>query len=268
MVDVFDEVEEQLRQERYQSLLRTWGPWVGAGALAVVVSVAGYQYWQWRSGAQAAEASDQYMSAAAAFEEGNLGEADSEFAALAETGPRGYAALALLRRGELALQQGQAEEAARLFEQAAERAPEPVTRDLARYKAALARFEGLSYDDLTVRLRPLTEGAAPFGALARELIGAAAMREERWDEARRIYQLLSVGLDAPQGVSRRATEALSYIDQNAPAPLIPEVSAADGALAPDAGAGEVGATPAPAEPAVPDDEATAAPEIQDEENGR
>lgn len=216
MVDVFDEVEEELRRERYQSILRQWGPWVGGAAAAIIVAVSGYQIWDWRSGASAASASDAYMDAAAAFEEGDLARADALFGELAEDGPRGYAAVSLLRQGEIALQQGDGETAGRLFERAGERAPDPVTRQLAQYKAALARFDVLSYDDLTVRLDPLTQGAAPFGPLARELMAAAAVRDERWDEARSAYQLLSVAIDAPPGVSRRAAEALGFIRQNAP----------------------------------------------------
>jgi hypothetical protein len=217
LVDVFDEVEEELRKERYQSLVRQWGPWVGGAAAAIIISVAGYQLWEWRSGASASIASDQYMDAAAALEEGDLAGAEAGFAALAEAGPRGYAALALLRQGEIALQRGDVPEAGRLFELAAERAPEATTRQLAQYKAALALYDSLSYDDLTIRLTPLTEGAAPFGALARELMAAAALRDERWDEARRTYDLLAVSLNAPPGVARRAAEALAYIRQNAPA---------------------------------------------------
>lgn len=217
MVDVFDEVEEELRQERYKAIARQWGPWVGGAAAAIVIAVAGYQFMEWRSTSSAAIASDQYMDAAAALEEGDLAGADAQFAALAENGPRGYAAAALLRRGEIALEQGRADEAGQLFEEAAERAPEPITRQLAQYKAALARFDTLSYDDLRVRLDPLTQGAAPFGPLARELMAAAAVRDERWEQARGAYELLSVAIDAPPGVSRRAVEALALIRQNAPA---------------------------------------------------
>lgn len=226
MVDVFDEVEEELRRERYQAALRRYGPWVAGAAAAIVLGVAGYQFWDWRSGQGAAEASDQYMAAAASLEEGNLSTADAGFADLAESGPRGYAALALMRRGEIALQQGNADQAAQYFSAAAERSPEPLTRQLAQYKAALAQFETLSYDDVRVRLSPLTEGASPFAALARELIAAAALRAERWEEARRAYELLTVSLDAPPGVSRRAAEALTYIAQNAPDAVAEEAAEA------------------------------------------
>ncbi|WP_440957332.1 tetratricopeptide repeat protein [Oceanicaulis sp. LC35] len=217
MVDVFDEVEEELRQERYNDLLKKWGPWVGGVAGAIVLGVGAYQFMEWSTKQRADAASDQYQAAAELYEAGNLVQADSQFQALAENAPRGYETLALMRRAEIALSQGDTEQAARLFGQAGELSPEPMIRDLARYQAALAQFDSLSFDDLANRLEPLTEGAAPVGLLARELMAAAALRDERWDEARQRYQLLSIALDLPEGMSQRVMQAQSYINQNAPA---------------------------------------------------
>lgn len=216
MVDVFDEVEEELRRERYNKAFRQWAPWVIGGAVAIVAGVAGYQYWTYQSNASAEAAADAYFTASELFEGGDLEAASAAFSAMAGEEAAGYATLSYMRLGEIALAQNDTEEAARYFEQAAARAPEPLTRQLAQYKAALALFEALSYDDISVRMTPLTEGDALFGVLARELMAMAAMRDERWDEARGHYQLLSVALDAPEGVARRSREALVYIAQNTP----------------------------------------------------
>ncbi|WP_158272088.1 tetratricopeptide repeat protein [Marinicauda salina] len=217
MVDIFDEVEEELRHERYQQLLRSWGPWVAGAAAAIVAGVAGYQGYEfWRGGVQS-RASDAFIAGQEAFEAGRLDAADEAFATLAEEGPRGYATLALMEGAAIALEQGDAARAAQLYEQAAERAPDRLTRDLARYRGVLAGFDDLSYDDVMLRLEPLMGGDAAFGPLARELAGAAAMREARWEEARSHYELLSLALDGSPNQSRRAREALAYIEQNAPA---------------------------------------------------
>ena len=156
MADAFDEVEEELRRERYQAMLRKWGPWVAGIAAAIVLGAAGYQYWSATTKSAADSASDAYQAAATLFEAGALNEADAAFASLAETGPRGYAALALMRRAAIAQAGGDAQEAARLFEAAGERSPDPLTRDVARYRAVLAVFDDLSLDDLNLRLEPLT----------------------------------------------------------------------------------------------------------------
>jgi len=261
VVDVFDEVEEELRRERYQAALRRWGPWVGGVAVAIVAGVAGYQFWDYRSTTAAEASAEQYLSASRLFEDGELSQADAAFGEMAQSGPAGYATLSLMRQGEIAVSENRLEDAARHFEQAAERAPEPFTRDLARYKAALARFDALSYDDLSVRLTPLTEGDALFGTLARELMAAAAVRDERWDEARSAYELLSISLDAPPGLARRAAEALVYIRQNAPAPAndAAAVGPAETPLAEPDGDADA------ADPATPDDETDAS---ETEEGGR
>lgn len=225
MVDVFDEVEEELRQERYKALLKQWGPWVGGGVAAIVLGVGAYQFIEWSTKQRADSASDAFQAAAELYEAGNVMQADSQFQALTESAPRGYETLALMRRGDIALSQGNRDEAARLFAQAAELSPEPMIRDLARYQAALAQFDALSYDDLANRLEPLTEGAAPVGLLARELMAAAALRDERWDEARQRYQLLSIALDMPEGMSQRVVEAQSYLNQRAPVAAPVEMTA-------------------------------------------
>jgi hypothetical protein len=232
LADAFDEVEEELRRERYQAMLRKWGPWVAGVAAAIIIAAAGYQFWSATTRQASDAASDAYQAAASLFEAGAINEADAAFARLAETGPRGYGALALMRRASIAQALGDREEAARLYEAAGESSPDPLTRDVARYRAALAAFDDLSLDDLNLRLEPLTRAGSAVGPLARELMAAAALRDQRWDDARRGYELLSFALDAPPGVQRRAMEALAFIAQNAPAtaqtePADDEAMAAD-----------------------------------------
>lgn len=216
MADVFDEVEEELRKERYQELFMKWGPWVLGAALAVIVGVAGYQ-WYDASRTRAAETAGQTMlDALDAYERGDLAVASASLETLASDAPRGYETLALMQRAAVAVQQGAHEEAARLYGEAAARSPDRLTRDIARYKALLIEMEQLSYDDVVLRAEPLTEDGAPLGLLARELMGAAALDAERWDEARRHYDQIAFALDAPQGLQARAAEALAFIEQRAP----------------------------------------------------
>ena len=74
---------------------------------------------------------------------------------------------------------------------------------------------------LTVRkLHPPTD-ASPFDSEAIR----AEFECERWEEARSAYELLSISLDSPPGVSRRANEALVYIRQNAPDTVAEAVAA-------------------------------------------
>ena len=122
MVDVFDEVEEELRQEQYNALFRKWGPWVGGAAAAIVIGVGAYQFISWSGDQRANAASDQYQAASELFAEGDTGAADAGFESLIENGPTGYATLSLMRRGDIAFSEGRTADAARFYAQAAERA--------------------------------------------------------------------------------------------------------------------------------------------------
>ena len=260
MVDVFDEVEEELRKERYQQLLRTYGPWLLGAAVAIVVGVAGYQYWQSRQSSEAAEASDRYMAAVELTQTGDLDAARAAFSEIAADGPRGYATLALMREAELALQRGEPEAAASLYDQAAARAPDPVVADAARYHAVRAQFDTISYDDAALRLDEVGREGSQLNLMARELIAAKALEDGRWEEARSRYDTLAFALDLPQGMRQRVSHALALIEQNAPEPVAVEAAETEPPASP-AEALAPGAAAAPGE-----DEAAPA-DLSDQEDG-
>ena len=75
MVDVFDEVEEQLRSERYKSIaLRVLPILGGVLVVALVAALAVWGYQHFRSQA-AAEASEKYAQAIEAFNAGRRDDA-------------------------------------------------------------------------------------------------------------------------------------------------------------------------------------------------
>ncbi|KPP80459.1 MAG: hypothetical protein HLUCCA04_12460 [Oceanicaulis sp. HLUCCA04] len=250
MVDVFDEVEEELRKERYTQMLRSWGPWVLGAVVVVIAGVAGYQGWQGWQNEQSAAASERFAAAGALQEGGELEEANEAYALLASEGPRGYATLALLQQAALAREAGDNEEAARLYEEAAQRSPVALIRDLASYQAAVAGFDTLSSDDLALRLDPLVSEGSGFALLSRELIGAAALRDERWDEARRQYEFVQLSIDASEAMRARARDAMAVIMREAPEPAPAEDAGetpADSAGIADTPADSAGIADTPAE---------------------
>lgn len=216
MADVFDEVEEELRKERYQEIFRKWGPWVLGAAVAVIAGVAGYQWYSAAQTRSAEAAGARMLEAVETYADGEIATAQAHLETLAADSPRGYQTLALMQQAAIALEQGEREEAVRLYSEAASRAPDRMLRDIARYKALLVEFAQLSYDDVVLRAEPLIENGGPLAPLARELMGAAALEAERWDDARRHYEQISFALDAPPALQTRTAEALALIEQHAP----------------------------------------------------
>lgn len=251
MVDIFEEVDEELRKDKYQGLAQQYGPYVVGAAAAIILGTAGYQGWQAWQTATRERSSDAYIVAINQLEAGRLPQAATGLETLAETGTPSYATLGLMQRAAIALQTGDTAAAAGFYDQAAERSGDPLIRDLAHLNAVWALWDTLSFSDVEIRLTPLTVPGAPYRHLAREAIAVAALRAGDLERARREYQFLSTSFDAPQGVARRASEGLARIAQTPEAIAEPAVEPVV----------ETGLEPA-AVPPQADDAASADPETE------
>ncbi len=215
MVDIFEEVDEELRRDKYQDLLRKYGPWALGGALAIIAGTVGWQGFEAWQTSNRETASDSYLAAMTQVENGQFPLAAASLETLAEQGTAGYVPLALIQRGNVALEQGDTATAADFFEQAAIAANDPLLQDMAEIRAVWASWDTLSFSDIDLRLSRLVNGDSPFRHLARETIASAALRAGDHERARTQYQFLAFASDAPAGVQARAQEALALIAQRA-----------------------------------------------------
>jgi hypothetical protein len=212
MADIFEEVEEGLRRDRYVQLVRRYGL-IGAAVVgAVILGVAGREAWVALTERAASRSSDAFVAAETAFEAGDVDAAMAQFSALAEDGSGAYPVLAKMQEAAAAVAAGSLEEAARLYEDAAARTRDPLLRDLAQLKAAYLLADRIELAALEARLDPLMASGAPYAVMARELLGSAALAAGDYAKARQAYTSLTISLEAPGGVQRRAAEALAVID--------------------------------------------------------
>lgn len=212
LVDVFEQVEEELRSERYKRLARTWLPiGAGVGAIALISALGwwGYQTWQTN---EADKASVAYQRGIEAFTAGNMDQANTAFGEAADTASRGYKALALMQQAGIAVEQGKNEEAVRLFDEAAKAGRDPIIADGAALKAAYLLVDKGSLEDMTKRLEPLTGEKRPYRALAQEALATVQLLHNKPTEARETFVQLQLGQDVPQTVRQRAVVAVQLID--------------------------------------------------------
>ena len=212
MVDLFDEVEEQLRSDRYVSLFRRLAPWV-TGLLALVLvgyfAFWGFKAWQDRNLATAAAA---YQKGVAALSQGDAPGAQASFQAAEKAGAPGYKTLALMQQAALSLADGKSADAAKLYDQAAAAAPNPIVGDLARLRAAQALLDSAPFAQLQTRLAPLTDAKRPFSAYAKEALAMAELMAGKTADARRDFTVLSLSFNAPEDMRQRAQLAIAAID--------------------------------------------------------
>jgi len=218
LVDIFDEVDEELRAEKAQKLLKRYAGVIAAAALAVIGAAGGWQGWQWYQAKQDAAAATAFVSAASTADASDtldpaarvaLG---SAFDALAADAPDGYRILARLRSAALKADAGDVNGAAALWDQVAgDASADPLLRDLATLMWAQRQIDQGDPARLEARLKPLTEPGNAWRALAREQLALLEMRQGHTDAAKDAFRKLSQDVTAPAGVRSRATALLSRI---------------------------------------------------------
>jgi hypothetical protein len=226
VTDIFEEVEEQLRSDRYLQFARKIWPWVlGAAVLALLATLAVWGYQTYHA-QQSAKASQAYATGLDDVQKGDTAKAFADFGEASKLSSGGYKALALMEQGGIRLLDGKLDEAVKLFDQAATAAPDPIIGDIARLKSAFALMDTAPYDAIQQRLQPLTDAKRPYYVAAREGLAMAKLRAGRLKEARSDFVVLTLLPGASQATRQRAQLALMAIDGGSAASLPAVVQAA------------------------------------------
>ena len=231
MVDFINEVEEELRKDDYNRLLKKYGPAIG---VLLFLIVAGAGFMEYRSYAKAKKAQAVaaiYTAADKQLDGGQQDEAVTAFADLGKTGPQGYAGLSLMRAGAIRQNQGDIQGAIQFFDQAAEKFTTPRHKQLAQLKAAYLLADQGAYSDVISRLPALAEKNAPYEFLSRELLGYAHAESGDTSSAREQFAFLTSVPGVPPTVKQRAEQSMALLSTQtslaAPKPLenaVPEIS--------------------------------------------
>ncbi len=219
MVDIFDEVDEELRAERAQQLLKRYGGLIVAVAVLIVGAAAGWQGWRWYEARQDQAAAAEYLTAmnladatAAGSSEANRNAAIVAFNKLATNAPDGYATLARLRDAALKAQAGDTAGATTLWDQiASDSSADPLLRDLASLLWAEHQIDSADPALLQARLKALASPDNPWHAMADEQLALLDMRLGKADEAKTTLRRLAQDTTAPNGLRGRASALLTRL---------------------------------------------------------
>lgn len=212
MADIFREVDEELQQERAATLWKKYGGWVIAVAVGIVLAVAGNVGWREYQAGQRAEQAAAYADAAALLGENKPREAAEAFAALAETGGDGYAAIAKLSRAAALVEAGDIAAAADAYMAIADDDSVPAPYgDLARLHGVRLRIGSADAATLRGDLAPLLVPGNAWQPLARETEAAIAIAVGEKDAAVETLKLLADDPATPGRLRQRASELIQAL---------------------------------------------------------
>ena len=219
MVDIFDEVDEELRAERAQQLLKRYGGLIIAAALLIVGMAAGWQAWRWYQTRQDQAAAVEYLTAMNLVESpAGVSNAARNSAAIAmfdkleTTAPEGYRTLARLRGAAAMAASGDLPRALALWDQVAgDSSADPLLRDLANLMWVEHQIDSGDPAVLQARLKTLAAPENAWHTLAEEQLALLDMRLGKPDDAKTILRRLAQDTTAPNGVRGRANILLSRL---------------------------------------------------------
>lgn len=189
MVDKNDslsrEIDEELRREKLEKLWEQYGTYVLGAAAAIVIAVGGYQLYDQRKKSFAAENGARYDAAVTLLEQSKTDEAQKALSEVLASGHAGYASLAQLQLAGIHLKANRPQDALAVFEAlATSPSADSDIKTFALLQAAALRLGQADFTELQNRLKPVAEGSTAWRFQARELLGTAAFKAGKFDDAR------------------------------------------------------------------------------------
>lgn len=210
------EIDEDLKHERLAEIWKTYGNYAIAGALVLVLGVAGTKGWQSYQLSQHRAQGDRMAQAQRLIDDGKPKDALAQLQSLATDAGKGYAMLAKFRAAALTGQEGDAAKAASQYAALADDSGiDALYRDLAVVLGALQELAGGGKGgNLVTRAAENAKGTGPWRFNAREVGALAALGSGDMKTAGTIFKELSEAAAAPNGVKSRATEMLKVTGNN------------------------------------------------------
>ena len=196
------EVDDAVRQGDMESFMGTYGkPLIGV-VIVGLAAFGGYLWWDNRNEAAMENQSEALVVALDQLEAGNTAAALDRLDGVEGEGTPAISAK-LLRAG-LAAEEGNAEEAAKLFGEVAEDGSAPETfRDIALIRQVTVQYDSMKPADVIAKLKPLATPGEPFFATAGELVAHAYLAQGKRAEAGALFGQIARDDATPEGARAR-----------------------------------------------------------------
>lgn len=233
MTDVFEEVEEQIRQDRYISFFKKWGIWLAVGFGLLLAGMSAGLAWRHYDDQNRRENSEAFAAVLTQLQEGRVDAAKASLEAFEGRDEGVYRAFSLMAEAAILVEEGDLAGAAEKFDAAAEASRNPLVRDSARLRAAYLVADTQDLAALETRLEPLLtdDTAGEIRAAARELLAIEAWEAGQTDRARELFDQLALDPFAPDAIRQRAESMAPAVLGPAAAPEAATTPAAEAATA-------------------------------------
>jgi hypothetical protein len=212
--DIFREVDEELKQDRYEKLWKQYGKFLIGGAVLIIAAFAGWKAWENHQTSLRYEEGKKFSVATTMMRESKMADASNVFAQLASDAGSGYGILARFHQASIIAQNGDALSAIRIYDEISEDgSAQDAIRELATILGALQALRVKSINAATIdeKIQPMTGAGKPYRHVALEIVAMLAQRSGNMEKARASYQAIVDDPQSPVGIRARASLMLNII---------------------------------------------------------
>ena len=207
MSDIFQEIDEDLRQDKVARLWKAYGKYLVALAVFIILVIASYRFIEHKNEKNREQTSELYELAS---ETGRSGDKKAAIELLSDEmfdENIGYSIISKLKKAALAKSNNDLEGTEIVLKEIITNKDIPLyLRDLARLKLFAS-----DSDNNSSQLEVLIEEEGPWKFLALELKGGIQLEGGNLKEARSIFKELTDDSNTPNNLRRRASEILKAL---------------------------------------------------------
>lgn len=212
MADIFQEVEEDLKRERSERLLKRFAPYLAGAVALILLATAGIT---WRNREQLRQhdlQANRYSAALRLIDGGNAEAAAGVLSDFAREADTGYAALSRLVAASVLADKGDETGALALLDAlAGDAKADGLLREVAVIRALGIRLDRDPPAETLKTLHALLAGETAFRFALRELVALAHLKAGDMAAAETALLGLADDLSAPAALRARATELLATL---------------------------------------------------------
>ena len=217
MSDIFREVDEDVRRDKAAEFWSQYQTYVYAAAALIVLATAGYRFYDYRRTAAAEAAGAAFQQALKLDADGKGADAKSSLAQLQNDAPSGYRMLARFAAAADTVKADPKAGAEAYDALANDSAVDPLFREAARLRAALARLDAGDVTSAKGALETLASATGTYRDTARLALGALALKDKDYKVAGTWLDQVVADPLAPQTERASAETLLGVVASNAPA---------------------------------------------------
>ena len=214
------EVDENLRRDQMADMAKSYGKWVIAAVVLLLIGVAGLLYYKDRQSKQAEVGVEKLVQTLTDVGQGKDAAAKVQLTDLSKSSSDGVSTVARLTSAALALQKGDRAAASKAYaEIAADSHVAGPFRELALLRGTALDYDTLKPAEVVSRLQPLTVPGAPYFGSAGEMTGMALLAQNRRPEAAQLFAKIAADPTVPDSLRERAVQIAGSLGVDATASI-------------------------------------------------